>query len=213
MTLLGFGQTEYFHEIEIGTNVLEKGNYSLEVNASLKHIYDNIGWRRWGLNGVIKKDLNDWALYGGLLTFYTFNKDIHNFLEIRPQAGIGLTTKITDKLTLNQRLLGEWRTFYYSGNSSADNYTRTRYRLFLNYIISENEERQTAWKIKPIIEWYYSKDVALGERYAQAREYSLKLIRAFKNKNELIIGYRIEKFIKLIEENETGHVFIIEYRW
>lgn len=213
LTKFGFSQTEYFHEIEIGTEVLEKEIFALEVNASWKHIYDEIGWRRWGINAMAIKDVKNWTFYGGLTTFYTFNKNIDNFLELRPQVGLGLKTEITDKFFMNQRLLGEWRTFYYSGENEEENYTRTRYRLMLNYIISENEEKATAWKIKPSIEWYFTKNVAIGERFAQSREYTFKLIRGFKNKHELGIGYRLEKFIKFIEENETGHIFLLEYRW
>ncbi|WP_435525132.1 hypothetical protein [Chryseobacterium indoltheticum] len=80
---------------------------------------------------------------------------------------MGLTTPIVDKLTLNQRLLGEWRNYFYSKENENRSYTRSRYRVLLNYIISENKEKQTAWKIKPSVEWYFTKNVAYGERFAE----------------------------------------------
>lgn len=204
-------QEAFFYEIKTGINLLEKKTFSLEANANWKHVYDEIGWRRLGVAGMATKKLKNWSFYGGLSMFYTFNKNIDNYLEIRPQIGLGLTTPIVDRLTLNQRFLGEWRTYFYSGENKSENYTRSRYRILLNYIVVENKEKQTAWKIKPSVEWYFTKNTAYGERFAESRRYTLMLSHEFKNKDELSIGYRYENFIKLIEENEIGHLVLLEY--
>lgn len=204
-------QEDFFYEMKVSTNLVEKESFYLEVNTNWKHVYNEVGWRRLGVAGMATKKINNWSLYGGLSTFYTFNKDIVNYLEIRPRIGLGLTTPIVDRLSLNQRLLGEWRNHFYSKENRNRSYTRSRYRVLLNYTIAENKEKQTAWKVKPSIEWYFTKNVAYGERFAESRRYTLMLSREFKNKDELSIGYRYENFIKLLEQNKIGHLVLLEY--
>lgn len=207
-------QSEFFHEIEIGTKVLEKESFKIDVNASWKHLYDEIGWRRWGINTKVVKEMNNWTLNAGLATYYTFHKEINNFIEVRPYIGIGLKTKILNNLLFKQQLRTEWRTFFYSGDSSNENYFRPRYKIGLDFKINEKEETQEGWRLVTNIEWYFNKDTATGERFAQSREYGFTIIRELKNEHEIGLGYKLEKFSKLIHnDHENGQIMMLAYRF
>lgn len=207
-------QSEFFHEIEIGTQVLEKESFNIDVTASWKHLYDEVGWRRWGVNTKVTKKTNNWSLNGGLAIYFTFHKEIDNFLEVRPYIGIGLKTRISDKLDFKQRIRTEWRNFIYSGDSDNENYLRPRYKIGLDYLLSENEETHEGWKLVTDFEWYFNKDTASGERFAQSREFGFKIIRELKNKHEIGLGYKYEKLTKLFHNHEeNGNIIVLEYRF
>ncbi len=205
-------QNEFFHELSIGTEVFEKESFYITLDASWKHLYEEIGWRRWGLGTKATKEINGWSFVGGFAGYYTFHKEINNFTELRPQIGIGLNTKISRKLVFFQQMHTEWRAFFYSGSINEENYLRPKYKIGIDYILNESEEIHQSWNLRATIEWYFNKDIATGERFAQSRDHGLKIIRDLKNGHEIGLGYKLEIFSKLLDnKHENGHILLLEY--
>ncbi|MEX0273013.1 MAG: hypothetical protein AB3N16_01395 [Flavobacteriaceae bacterium] len=209
------GKAEFFHEIEVGKLIVENEQWTLDVTASWKHLYaDEAAWRRWGGVFSAKRKHGNWSFMAGMANYYTFHADIDNFFQLRPWVAIGLKTPITERLDFVQRFRPESLTFIYSGTTENDTYSRWRYRLGLDYNLSEDEETLTAWKIQGSLEWYFLKNPSSGERYPITREYTLKLVREMVNGHEIGFGYRLEEFYESAHhEGGPGHTLILEYRW
>ena len=208
-----YGQdSEVFHGLSLGTEVWKKEKWQLDAIAHWNHLYNEPKWRRFGIDAVIKRNVTNWTLLGGLNTYYTFNTKTDDYFELRTWLGIALKTPVSHRLKLAQKLRGEWRNFFYSGHLKDENYTRLRYKVGFDYELSKNEETHKEWKLLADIEWYFLKDPASGERFVNSGEYSLKLVREFANQNEVGFGYILEEFSSLLNENKNkGHTFFIEY--
>ncbi len=210
---LSWAQDEFFNELEFRADVFENEKWTLRITPSWKHIYDEVGWRRLGLGFTAIRKLNNWHLLGGLYNSYTFNKEIDNLYELRPWAGIGLYTPISERILFYQKAKAEWRNLFISGEDTKnENYGRLRYRMDLHFLLSENEEKNTEWKLKTSAEWYFLKDPASGERFPNSREFGLKFVHKFKNNHEIGFGYKIESFYEAVHhEGGNGHIFLLEY--
>ncbi len=208
-----FGQDDFFHEIEIKKEFYDSDEWTFEAASNWKHIYDEVGWRRWSIDAIVKRKLDNWAISGGIVNYFTFNEDIYNCFEVRPHLSVQLKTPVVNKFTFLQQLRSEWRTFIYTqGNSKNESYGRLRYKIGGLYTLSEKKELETAWKVRGDIEWYFLKDPTIGERFPNSRQYTLKVIREFKAGKELSFGYKLEYFYKNVQNKDgNGHTLILGY--
>jgi len=205
-----FGQTDLFHEITVNKNFYSKKNITYTVSPQWKHIYNDIGWRRWSVNGQIKKQLNIWSIGGGIGAYYVFDKNIQNNLEIRPYLFLSLKSTITKNIYLNQTLKSDFRYFLFENSTNNFSTTRLRYNINIPTVLYQNKSNEVKWKIKPEIEWYILKNKNINERFINSTEYALTFLRESK-KVEIGIGYRLEKFNKnLLITDPNGHTILLE---
>jgi len=219
MLYIGFNlnlraQSEFFHELEVTKEIKETEKWSTSITGSWKHLYEEPAWRRLGVSGLVKRKLGNWQLLGALNTYYTFDKEIDNYFELRPCLGLLLKTVIVERLDFKQQFKGEWRNFLFSDNFNDTNYGRLRYKLGLDYIVSKNNEILKEFKLVATMEWYFLKEHEARERFSNSKEYSLKALYKFINGEEIGFGILLEQFNQLFEqENKTGTTIILEYRF
>lgn len=189
-------QYDFFHDIAVSKTYYSADNKNIySVIPGWKHIYNNIGWRRWSVMGQYKRQLNMWSIGGGVGMFYTFDKDIMNNLELRPYLLLNLKTPITKNIIFSQTLKGELRNFFYKVSDNNFNTNRLRYNLNAVAILSENIDKKVKWKLRPEVEWYIQKNANVKERFISSTEYTLTLLKEMR-KVEVGIGYRFERFNK-----------------
>lgn len=203
-------QDEFFHELSLEKSLVEKDEWELTGEVDWKNLYNESGWKRWGAALFATKSVRRLHLQGGLSGYYTFNKSITNFFELRPWAAIGYDVSLISTIKLRQRLKGEWRLFYDEGEAPREHYRRIRYHLGLDIPLwpGESEDR---WKVRPYLEWYFIRDPATYERFPNERDYGFTFIRQLENEHELSIGYKLETFYNIETERGDGHLFIIGY--
>ncbi|SEI75481.1 hypothetical protein SAMN05192553_101122 [Cyclobacterium xiamenense] len=203
-------QDEFFHEIVIEKTLLEKEEWEFIGEANFKHLYDEPAWRRWGVSFAGVRRIKRFRILGGINSYYTFNRDITNFFEVRPLSAVQYTIPIAGKITLRQRLKSEWRFFYTEGyNSTRENYGRLRYQIGVDIPIPSGEE--SSWVIRPYFEWFFIRDPATFERFPNERDYGIRVIKSLKNEHELFFSYRLEEFYTIDTEKSNGHIFLIGY--
>jgi hypothetical protein len=200
---------EFFHEIEVAYTYLNNEKWRGVVAANWKHIYDEIGWRRWGGDAYISRKIKSIAIEAGLTANYTFDKDITNYLEIRPWFGLRSDLELTRRFLLMQKFKVENRNLLYNDRYKNETFLRSRYLLSLKYNFIKGRED---WKLNPTGEWYFIGKKANAERFINSFELGLRLIKVFKNGHELALGYKIESFKQSEVTGNTGkgHIFILE---
>lgn len=203
-------QDEFFHEIVIEKKLIEHEEWEFIGEANFKHLYEEPVWRRWGVSFVGVRRIKRFRIHGGLNSYYTFNRDITNFFEVRPWTALQYNIPITGEITLRQRLKYEWRFFYTQGdNSTRDNYRRLRYQIGIDIPIPSKEE--SSWFIRPFFEWFFIRDPATFERFPNERDYGITVIKELKNEHELFFTYRLEEFYNNDMEHGNGHIFLMGY--
>lgn len=203
-------QDEFFHEIVIEKKLLEIEEWEFIGEANFKHLYDEPAWRRWGISFAGIRRINRFSIQAGANSYYTFNKDIVNFFEVRPWTNVQYDIPIVNKFTLRQRLKYEWRFFYTEKeNFEKENYGRFRYQIGFDIPIGIEEE--TSWKIRPFFEWFFIRDPATFERFPNERDYIVMIVKSLKNGHELFFSYRLEEFYNIDTERSNGHIFLIGY--
>ena len=203
-------QDEFFHEIVIEKALIENEEWEFISEANFKHLYDEPAWRRWGVSFAAIRKINRFRIHGWLNSYYTFNKDITNFFEVRPWTALQYNIPIVGEVTLRQRLKYEWRFFYTEGDSSTrEDYGRLRYQIGIDIPLSREEE--SSWVIRPYFEWFFIRDPSTFERFPNERDYGVTIIRNLKNDHELFFSYRLEEFYNIETERGIGHIFLIGY--
>ena len=125
-----YSQHEFFHEIVLEKNLVENEDWEFVGEANWNNLYDEPGWRIWGASFAGIRNINRFSLSAGANRYYTFNRRITNFFEIRPRMSLQLIIPIVANITLRQRLKYEWRFFYSEGdNSTRENYRRLRSQI------------------------------------------------------------------------------------
>jgi hypothetical protein len=66
-------QNEVFHDIDIGKQITENEKWEFAIQGKWKHIYNEVGWRRIGVNPEIIRKLNKWSFATGATAFHTFD--------------------------------------------------------------------------------------------------------------------------------------------
>jgi len=203
-------QDEFFHEIVIEKTLIEKEEWEFIGEANFKNLYNEPAWRRWGVSFAGVRKIKRFRIHGGVNSYYTFNRDITNFFEVRPWTAVQYNIPIAGKVTLRQRLKSEWRFFYTEGdNSTRENYGRLRYQIGVDIPIPSEEE--SSWVIRPYFEWFFIRDPATFERFPNERDYGITVIKSLKNEHELFFSYRLEEFYNINVEQRNGHIFLIGY--
>ena len=203
-------QQEFFHELSLEKRLLEEGHWEFTGEVNWKNLYNEPGWRRWGVSFFARRRIESFNLLGGVKGYYTFNKNITNFFELRPWMAVSYNFALGSRVTVRQRLMAEWRLFYEDREAQREDYRRLRYQLGLDIPLSA-EEQEASWTLRPIVEWYIIRDPATFERFPNERDFGLTLIRRFKNEKELSFGYRIEEFYNTEEDQGIGHLFTLGY--
>jgi len=202
-------QTEYFHELRIDHTLLEKEKWELAGEVNWKNLYNEPGWRRWGMSFEAVHQLNKFQLIGGGNVFYTFNRKITNFFELRPWWSAQVNIPLFRSISFRHRLRSEWRFFFNEGDNQRDNYGRIRYQGALDVPLSTKEDR--SWTIRPLFEWFFIRNPAEFERFSNERNYGLFLLHELTHKRRISFGYRYETFYQIEGDHETGHIFIVSY--
>lgn len=207
---VAYSQNEIFHELAFEKSILENEKWKLLGEVNFKHLYNEPAWRRWGASMSCIRKINNLSLSAGTNGYYTFDKSIKNFFELRPWTNVQLNLPITKRLICRQRLRYEWRFFYTEeSNSTKVNYGRLRYQLGFDIPISKNEE--TLWRLRPFCELFFIKDPANFERFSNERDFGLLAIKRFKNENELSFGFTSEVYYDLNEKREFGYLIMLGY--
>lgn len=205
-----YSQNEFFHEIILEKTLLENEEWEFVGEANWKNLYAEPGWRRWGASFAGTRKINRFSLSAGANGFYTFNKRIINFFEMRPWTSLQLRLPIVADITFRQRLKYEWRFFYTEeDNTTRENYRRLRCQI--GFDIPLTSEHESSWKIRPFFEWFFIRNPTTFERFPNERDYGLTFIKSLKNEHELSFSYRIEEFFNLDTEREYGHTILVAY--
>lgn len=207
-----FGQEkdEFFHEIEITRTYINNDKWRGVIAANWKHIYDEIGWRRWGADVYISRKIKTIAIESGMTVNYTFDKDIVNYWDVRPWLGIRSDLNLSERTFLMQKFKVESRNLYFEESYKNEHLLRSRYLLSLRYNLFKDKE---SWKLNPTTEWYFVDRQANAERFVNSVEFGLRIIKVFENESELAFGYKMESFKKtnLSENSGRGHILVLEY--
>ncbi len=205
-----YGQHEFFHELVLEKKLIENEEWELVGEANFKYIYNEPAWRRWGVSFAGVRRMNRFRLSGGLNGYYTFDRSITNFFEVRPWTALQLNIPIVADITLRQRLKYEWRFFYTEAESSTrENYGRLRYQIGFDIPIPGKEE--SSWKIRPSFEWFFIRDPAEFERFSNERDFGLMAIKRFKNEHDFSFGFTREVYYDLDTERQFGYLILLAY--
>lgn len=201
---------EFFHEIEVAYTFVNNDKWTGAVTTNWKHIYDEIGWRRWGGDIYISRKIKSIAIESGITVNYTFDKDIVNYLDVRPWLGLRSDLQLSERTFLMQKFKIESRNLYFDESYRNEHLLRSRYLLSLKYNFFKDQEN---WKLNPTTEWYFIDRQVDAERFVNSVEFGIRIIKVFENENELAFGYKIESFKKtnLSENSGRGHILVLEY--
>ncbi len=202
-------QDEFFNELRLEKRLIENEKWELVGEGNWKYLYNEPRWRRWGISAFGARRIKQFRLQAGTNGFYTFNRSIANFFELRPWAAILHDLPLIANISLRQRARVEWRFFYEEGKEQRQDYRRVRYQVGIDIPLFAEEESR--WRIRPYFEWYFVRDPATFERFPNERDYGFNLIRRFENEHDLSIGYRLETFYNTEDERGNGHLFVIGY--
>lgn len=203
-------QDEFFHELSLEKVFIEDEKWEFAGEVDWKNLYNEEGWRRWGISLAGTWNAEPFRLSGGLNGYYTFNRSITNFFELRPWMALRYNLRLGSKISIRQRLKAEWRFFYDDGEAPREDYRRFRYQVGLDIPLGSGEH-EASWSIRPHFEWYFIRDPATFERFPNERDFGLTFIRELGNHHEISIGYRIEAFYHADTERGNGHLFTIGY--
>jgi hypothetical protein len=205
-----YSQDEFFHEIVIEKKLIENEQWEIVGEANFKYIYDEIGWRRWGMSVVGIRKIQKFNVLAGANGYYTFDKSITNFFEIRPWMALQLNFPIVSEIYLRQSLKYEWRFFYSEvNNSTKENYRRLRYQIGFDIPLQGKEE--SSWKFRPHFEWLFIRDPATFERFSNERDYGILFLKKFSNDHEISFGYKLEEFYDDRTKHGNGHIVVVGY--
>jgi hypothetical protein len=205
-----YGQHEFFHELVLERKLIENEKCELIGEANFKYLYNEPAWRRWGVSFAGVRKIKRLSLFAGANAYYTFDKSITNFFEMRPWTALQYKIPIVTNIALRQRLRYEWRFFYTEGNNSTrEDYGRLRYQIGFDFPIPGKEDM--SWKIRPFFEWFFIRDPATFERFSNEIDFGLVVIKRFKSEHELSLGFTREAYYDLNTERQFGYLFRIDY--
>lgn len=195
---LVFGQNDFFTTISASKRKLVSEKLSYAAAFDWKHIYNDVAWDRLGVSMEADYQQNFWTLEAGGVVQYTFDKQISNYFELRPWIGIRLENQIIPNLSFVQEVKAEWRNFIFR-DAQDDNYIRTTLETSFNYNLDKLGFSE--WMVNSGYVWYFLKDPALGERFANSKEFMFSIRK--KGKNSFLIGYKYERYRKFLEEGNV----------
>lgn len=205
-----YGQHEFFHEVEVEKTLIEHEKWELVGEANWKHLYNEPRWRRWGVSVSGVRNMKRLSFAAGANAYYTFNRSITNFFEVRPWMALQNKVSIIADIAFRHRLKYEWRFFYTEEDpSTKENYGRLRYQI--GFDIPIPAEKESSWEIRPFFEWFFIRDPATFERFSNERDYGLTAIKRLKQEHELSLSYKIEEFYDVHTERVYGHAILLAF--
>jgi hypothetical protein len=214
LTILPFNkaisQDELFYEISLEKIIVENEQWELVGEGNWKHLFNEPRWRRLGVSLFGVRKIKQFNLLGGVNGYYTFNRSIVNFFELRPWAALAYNVSLNSKIRLRQRLKAEWRLFYDEGEAPREDYSRIRYLLGVEIPIT-SRAGEALWRVRPYFEWYFIRNPSSFERFPNERDYGITFIKRFENHHELSFGYRLEEFYNVENEQGNGHLLLLGY--
>ena len=197
-------QTEFFHELELEHGLVESEDWRVEVAGSWKHIYNEVGWRRLGLDPSVSRIAGNWTFTSGVATFYTFDREIENFGELRPWLRLGFLFDLWKAVVVQQFIRSEWRIFL----RGSENYHRFRYVLNLGFALWKSER----WSQVLGFESYFLDAPAIFERFPAERDYRLIFRYAISESQQFSLGLKYETFLDAaLTEQDRGVLLILGY--
>ncbi len=184
-----FTQDTYFSSLNIKTNLDKYRKWDVVVNAHCKWFHAKDGWTRLGADLSLRRKLDLWDLYGGLVSNNTLDKAEPNYWELRPWLGIGLTNTIYQNLKFNQLFKFEWRNLIFSDSDLNKVTTRYRYKLKPFYDFKSN------WRVYTSYEWYILPNKNINTRFINSSELSIGVSKAI-SKYMFILSFTKEWYNK-----------------
>lgn len=202
-------QDELFHELYLEKRMLDREQWEVQGEATWKHAYDDAPWGRWGVSMAGVRKIKKLGLLAGVNGYYTLNRKITDFVEVRPWLAATLQIPLTKRILLRQRLSYEWRFFFEADAPAQEDYRRLRYQV--DFDISLSRESEHSWRIRPCFEWYFIRDPATFERFPNQRDYGVRFIKPLVHEHELSLGYKLEEFYNPATTHGNGHVLSVGY--
>ncbi|MDX2130332.1 MAG: DUF2490 domain-containing protein [Chloroherpetonaceae bacterium] len=154
--------------------------------------------------------MKSFSFSGGTNGYYTFNKDITNFFEVRPWLALQLKIPVIAEISFRQRLRYEYRFFYTEDPLSArEDYARLRYQLSFDFPISASEDFSLT--IRSFFEWFFIRNPATFERFSNERDYGVTVIIGLNHEHELSLRLILEEFYRANSERQLGYTFLVAY--
>ncbi len=197
-------QDSFLHEIDLSTDLWKNEHWQLQATGIWKHIHNNIGWSRVGLNPTLNYRTGPWTLSGGLSNYYTFDSEIQNFWEVRTWVGASFTFRLLKGVDVGQRIRSEWRKFFSSGDIRWENYHRFRYALWLGFRLWDNPN----WSQRLQVEQYILDAPADRERFPTERDFNLSFFHKLPNAHQFSFGFELE-FFYTSQLQDVGHAYVI----
>ncbi len=192
-------------KFDLKKNVYHRNRWDINTGVKVEHIFSQ-NWTRLSLKGstsyYIAPSLD---AVGGLDIKYLIEKDSNNnIFELRPSIGIQYHAFLVKNVTLNQRLLFENRNLFNS-NSSKSN-IRSRFKVGLDYLISENDE--VKWILPFYCEWFIEDSEQIQDRYISNNSLSVGLIKKqLKKRSQWKLEYVLHKTRNVFTpENDDEYV-------
>jgi hypothetical protein len=208
--LTTFAQDQFFHEILIEKKLIEINDWDFKGEVNFRHLYNEPAWRRWGVSLAGIRKIKPFRIHLGLNSYYTFNRNITNFFEVRPWTALQYHIQVSSGMTLKQRLKYEWRFFHTEDERSIrENYGRLRYQIGID--IPLLNDGNSPWTVRPIFEWFFIRDPATFERFPNERDYGLVIRKRLKNEHHFVFSYRFEEFYTINFKKGNGHNFRVGY--
>ncbi len=190
-------QEDYFSTLNVRKFIKESHKWELSILGHFKSFHSKEGWTRVGLDFSARRRLNQWDLYGGIVSNNTLDKTEANYWELRPWLGLGLTNTVYGKLKFNQLFKFEWRNLIFSESSLNKITTRYRYRLKPFYDFKNN------WSVYSSFEWYILPNKNLGTRFINSNEWSFGVTKKL-TKVSFTLNYSRENFNKELTPNASS---------
>lgn len=89
-----FSQDKFSFDSELSKNFHDSEKWKIDATLSLKELYSEADWQRWGLSGVVAHKRGVFTPKGGLAVYYTFDKYVVSKWELRPWVGVALRNKV-----------------------------------------------------------------------------------------------------------------------
>lgn len=208
-----FSQDKFSFDSELSKNFHDSEKWKIDATLSLKELYSEADWQRWGLSGVVAHKRGVFTPKGGLAVYYTFDKYVVSKWELRPWVGVALRNKVAERLYLVQEVRAEWRNVFevnrqYSGSG------RTRYKLGWDYQFRTSENATTkVWGLTTYAKWYFIKKDGFEERFNNSKEYGIIATKGITPKMVLHFGYKHETLYNSINAHtETAHSIAVGVR-
>lgn len=192
-------------KIDLKKNIYHRNRWDIMTSLRAEHIFSQ-NWTRLSLKGSTKYYItpNLDAVAGLDLKYLMEEESDNNIFELRPSIGVQYHAFLLKNIDLNQQLLFENRNLFNDTNNKSS--IRTRFKVGLNYLISESDELK--WILPFYCEWFVEDSEQIQDRYISNNSISLGIIRKqLKTKSQWKLEYVLHKTRNIFTpENDDEYI-------